>query len=56
VIGGIVAAAIFYFILSGAPTGKWNDFIAIWNMYGGERPIGAEIAGAVFAVATRAET
>src|SRR5262249_28427993 len=36
VIGGIVAAAIFYFILSGAPTGKWNDFIAISNIYGGE--------------------
>jgi aquaporin Z len=37
VIGGIVAAAVFYFILSGAPTGiKWNDFIAISNIYGGE--------------------
>jgi aquaporin Z len=36
VIGGIVAAAIFYFILSGAPAGKWNDFIAISNIYGGE--------------------
>src|SRR5262249_44966249 len=38
VIGGIVAAAIFYFILSGAPTGKWNDFIAISNIQGGEGP------------------
>ena len=37
VIGGIVAAAIFYFILSGAPAGKWNDFIAISNIYGGEK-------------------
>src|SRR4029077_21214722 len=36
VIGGIVAAAILFFILSGAPTGKWNDFIAISNIYGGE--------------------
>jgi aquaporin Z len=36
VIGGIVAAAIFYFILSGAPAGRWNDFIAISNIYGGE--------------------
>jgi aquaporin Z len=36
VIGGIVAAAFFYFILLGAPAGKWNDFIAISNIYGGE--------------------
>jgi aquaporin Z len=36
VIGGIVAATIFYFILSGAPAGRWNDFIAISNIYGGE--------------------
>src|SRR6516164_1855296 len=36
VIGGIVAAAVFYFILSGAPTGKWNDFLTISNIYGGE--------------------
>jgi aquaporin Z len=36
VIGGIVAAAFFYLILSGAPAGKWNDFIAISNIYGGE--------------------
>jgi aquaporin Z len=36
VIGGIVAAAMFYVILSGAPPGKWNDFVAISNIYGGE--------------------
>jgi aquaporin Z len=36
VIGGIAAAAIFYMILSHAPAGKWNDFVAISNIYGGE--------------------
>jgi aquaporin Z len=36
VIGGAAAAAIFYLILSGAPAGKWNDFVAISNMYGGD--------------------
>jgi aquaporin Z len=36
VVGGIVAAAIFYVILQGAPAaGKWNDFLAISNTYGG---------------------
>lgn len=34
-IGGIAAAAVFYVILSGAPAGKWNDFVAISNIYGG---------------------
>jgi aquaporin Z len=34
VVGGAAAAAVFYFILSGAPAGKWNDFIAISNVYG----------------------
>jgi aquaporin Z len=34
-IGGIAAAAVFSVILAGAPTGKWNDFIAISNIYGG---------------------
>jgi aquaporin Z len=34
-IGGIAAAAVFYVILSGAPQGKWNDFVAISNIYGG---------------------
>jgi aquaporin Z len=33
-VGGIAAAAFFYVILSGAPTGKWNDFVAISNLYG----------------------
>src|SRR6266478_830152 len=36
VLGGVAAAAVFYVILSGAPTGKWNDFVAISNIYGGE--------------------
>ena len=27
-IGGIAAARVFYIILSGAPAGKWNDFVA----------------------------
>ena len=36
VIGGVVAASVFYLILSGAPAGKWNDFVAISNIYGGE--------------------
>ncbi|MPZ58562.1 MAG: aquaporin Z [Rhizobiales bacterium] len=35
VLGGILAAAMFYVILSGAPAGKWNDFVAISNIYGG---------------------
>jgi aquaporin Z len=39
VLGGVAAAAIFYVILSGAPTltppAKWNDFVAISNIYGG---------------------
>lgn len=35
-VGGIAAAAVFYVILSGAPAGKWNDFVAISNLYGGD--------------------
>src|SRR4051794_7082527 len=36
VAGGIAAAAIFYIILQGAPaSGKWNDFLAVSNTYGG---------------------
>src|SRR5712691_9879077 len=34
--GGIAAAAVFYVILAGAPSGKWNDFVAISNLYGGD--------------------
>jgi aquaporin Z len=34
VVGGIAAAAVFKVILSGAPAGKWNDFLAISNLYG----------------------
>ena len=43
VLGGIAAALVFHVILSGAlsagPTaaGKWNDFAAISNTYGGTR-------------------
>src|SRR5262249_17350951 len=36
VIGGVAAAGVFYIILSGAPPAKWNDFIAISNLYGGQ--------------------
>jgi len=36
VIGGIAAAVVFYVILQGAPAaGKWNNFLAISNTYGG---------------------
>jgi aquaporin Z len=31
--GGAAAGAVFYVILSGAPTGKWNDFIAIFQTF-----------------------
>jgi aquaporin Z len=34
VLGGIAAAAVFYCILSGAPAGKWNNFVAISNTFG----------------------
>ena len=36
VVAGIVAAGVFYVILRGAPAGKWNDFVAISNIYGGD--------------------
>jgi aquaporin Z len=36
VAGGVAAAALFHVILSGAPAAKWNDFVAISNLYGGE--------------------
>ena len=35
VLGGAASACIFYVILSGAVGGKWNDFTAISNLYGG---------------------
>lgn len=35
VAGGIAAAVVFDVILSGAPSGKWNTFLAISNVYGG---------------------
>ena len=34
VLGGAAAAAVFYVVLSGAPTGKWNDFTVASNLYG----------------------
>jgi aquaporin Z len=36
VAGGVAAAAVFYVILSGAPAFKWNDFVAVSNLYGGD--------------------
>ena len=35
VLGGAAAAGVFYVILGGAVGGKWNDFTAISNLYGG---------------------
>src|SRR5215510_4235327 len=36
VLGGAAAAVVFYVILGGAAAGgKWNDFTAISNLYGG---------------------
>jgi aquaporin Z len=44
VLGGFAAAVVFYIILSGAPPltppAKWNDFVAISNIYGGEGRFG----------------
>ena len=44
VLGGAAAAIVFYVILTGAPTltppAKWNDFIAISNIYGGDGHFG----------------
>jgi aquaporin Z len=34
-LGGAAAAGVFYVILGGAAGGKWNDFTAISNLYGG---------------------
>jgi aquaporin Z len=34
-VGGIAAAGVFAIILSGASAGKWNDFVAVSNIYGG---------------------
>jgi len=35
VLGGAAAACVFYVVLMGAPTGKWNSFTTISNLYGG---------------------
>ncbi len=34
VIAGACAAGVFYIIMMGAGTGRWNDFVAISNLYG----------------------
>ena len=34
VVAGACAAAVFYVIMMGAGTGRWNDFTAISNLYG----------------------
>ena len=34
VIAGACAAGVFYVVLMGAGTGRWNDFVAISNLYG----------------------
>lgn len=34
-LGGVAAAIVFYFVLAGAPAGRWNSFTAISNLYGG---------------------
>jgi len=36
VVGGAAAAGVFAIVLLGAPAGKWNDFLAISNVYGGD--------------------
>ena len=36
VLGGALAALVFYLVLQGAPAGKWNTFLAISNTYGGK--------------------
>ena len=38
VLGGAAAACVFYVILGGAAGGKWNDFTAASNLYGGTHP------------------
>lgn len=44
VLGGAASACVFYVILSGATGGKWNDFTAISNLYGGTHPSAAAVA------------
>jgi len=47
-LGGAAAAVVFYLVLSGAPTGRWNSFTAISNLYGGT----GFSMGAVFLIET----
>jgi len=34
VIAGACAAGVFYIVMMGAGTGRWNDFVAVSNLYG----------------------
>ena len=34
VVGGVCAAGVFYLVLKGAGSGRWNDFAAASNLYG----------------------
>ena len=34
VVAGACAAGVFYVVMMGAGTGRWNDFVAISNLYG----------------------
>jgi len=52
VLGGTAAATIFYVILAGAPAGKWNNFTAISNLYGGSVGFSLLSAGLTEAVIT----
>ena len=44
VLGGAASACVFYIILGGAVGGKWNDFTAISNLYGGTHSSLAAVA------------
>jgi aquaporin Z len=56
VLGGAAAAIVFYVILTGAPTlappAKWNDFVAISNIYGGDGHFGLLPVALIEAVLT----
>ncbi len=52
VLGGAAAAIIFIVILSGAPSGKWNTFTDISNIYGGSTHFTLLSAGLIEIVIT----
>jgi aquaporin Z len=53
VVGGVAAAAVFYIILQGAPaSGKWNDFLAVSNTYGGSTGFSLVSVGLIEVVIT----